>query len=147
MLKFGTAIAVVGTILFIIAIWILFGYLYFKKGNVKKGFILLAISLLLVVSGVLIGIKGEWNNAVKGLTLSNEVIQIIDSTSVEDATQEQRAKVGQSVYIKISEEDWAKYGDEIEQYYIAWQKSLNDQVDEASLKTEFKKLRQSVISK
>lgn len=147
MLKFGTAIAVVGTILFIIAIWILFGYLYFKKGNVKKGFILLAISLLLVVSGVLIGIKGEWNNAAKGLTLSNEVIQIIDSTSVEDATLEQQAKVGQSVYIKISEEDWAKYGDEIEQYYIAWQKSLNDQADEASLKTEFKKLRQSVISK
>lgn len=147
MLKFGTAIAVVGTILFIIAIWILFGYLYFKKGNVKKGFILLAISLLLVVGGVLIGIKGEWNNAAKGLTLSNEVIQIIDSTSVEDATQEQQAKVGQSVYIRISEEDWAKYGDEIGQYYIAWQKSLNDQADEASLKTEFKKLRQSVISK
>lgn len=147
MLKFGTAIAVVGTILFIIAIWSLFGYLYFKKGNVKKGFILLAISLLLVVSGILIGIKGEWNNAAKGLTLPNEVIQIIDSTSVEDATQEQQAKVGQSVYIKISEEDWAKYGDEIEQYYIAWQKSLNNQADEASLKTEFKKLRQSVISK
>lgn len=147
MLKFGTAIAVVGTILFIIAIWSLFGYLYFKKGNVKKGFILLAISLLLVVSGILIGIKGEWNNAAKGLTLPNEVIEIIDSTSVEDATQEQQAKVGQSVYIKISEEDWAKYGDEIEQYYIAWQKSLNNQADEASLKTEFKKLRQSVISK
>lgn len=147
MLKFGTAIAVVGTILFIIAIWSLFGYLYFKKGNVKKGFILLAISLLLVVGGILIGIKGEWNNAAKGLTLPNEVIQIIDSTSVEDATQEQQAKVGQSVYIKISEEDWEKYGDEIEQYYIAWQKSLNNQVDEASLKTEFKKLRQSVISK
>lgn len=147
MLKFGTAIAVVGTILFIIAIWSLFGYLYFKKGNVKKGFILLAISLLLVVSGVLIGIKGEWNNASKGLTISNEVIQIIDNTSVEDATQEQQATVGQSVYTKINEEDWAKYGDEIEQYYIAWQKSLNDQADEASLKTEFKKLRQSVISK
>lgn len=147
MLKFGTAIAVVGTILFIIAIWSLFGYLYFKKGNVKKGFILLAISLLLVVSGILIGIKGEWNNAAKGLTLPNEVIEIIDSTSVEDTTQEQQAKVGQSVYIKISEEDWAKYGDEIEQYYIAWQKSLNNQADEASLKTEFKKLRQSVISK
>ncbi|HAK42517.1 MAG TPA: hypothetical protein DCM59_07175, partial [Clostridium sp.] len=120
-------------------------YLYFKKGSVKKGFLLLIISLLLVASGVVVGIQGEWNNAAKGITLSEDVIQIIESISVEDATQEQQAKVGQSVYLKINEEDWTKYEDKIREYYVAWQKSLNDKVDKDVLKTEFENLRQKAL--
>ncbi|WP_027632752.1 hypothetical protein [Clostridium hydrogeniformans] len=145
MLTIGTGMAVIGAIGFIVAIWILFGYLYFKKGSVKKGFLLLIISLLLVASGVVVGIQGEWNNAAKGITLSEDVIQIIESISVEDATQEQQAKVGQSVYLKINEEDWTKYEDKIREYYVAWQKSLNDKVDKDVLKTEFENLRQKAL--
>lgn len=145
MLTIGTGMAVIGAIGFIVAIWILFGYLYFKKGSVKKGFLLLIISLLLVASGVVVGIQGEWNNAAKGITLSEDVIQIIESISVEDATQEQQAKVGQSVYLKINEEDWTKYEDKIREYYVAWQKSLNDKGDKDVLKTEFENLRQKAL--
>lgn len=146
MVTIGTGVAVIGALGFIVAIWILFGYLYFKKGSVKKGFLLLIISLLLVAGGVVVGIQGEWNNAAEGITLSEDVIQIIDNISVEDASQEQQAKVGQSVYLKINEEDWTKYEDKIMEYYVAWQKSLNDQVDEEMLKTEFENLRQKTLS-
>lgn len=146
MLTIGTGMAVIGTLGFIVAIWILFGYLYFKKGSVKKGFLLLLISLLLVGGGVVVGIEGAWNNAAAGIELSEDVIQIIENTSVADATQEQQAKVGQSVYLQINEEDWTKYKDKIMEHYIAWQKSLNDQADEAVLRTEFENLRQKALS-
>ena len=46
--KFGTVLAVVGTIIFIVSIWMVFGYLYFKKGSIKKGLLLLLAVLLLV---------------------------------------------------------------------------------------------------
>lgn len=146
MVTIGTGMAVIGALGFIVAIWILFGYLYFKKGSVKKGFLLLIVSLLLVVGGVAVGIQGEWNNAEKGISLSQDVIQIIDSTSVENATQEQKAKVGQSIYLKINEDEWTKYEGEIREYYIAWQKSLNDQVDDDVLKTEFENLRKKTLA-
>lgn len=146
MITIGTGMAVIGALGFIVAIWILFGYLYFKKGSVKKGFLLLLISLLLVAGGVVVGIQGAWNNVAEGIALSEDVIQIIESISVEDATQEQQAKVGQSVYMKINEEDWTKYEDKIMEHYIAWQKSLNDQADEDVLRTEFENLRQKTLS-
>lgn len=142
----GTILAVLGAVGFIAAIWMLFGYLYFKKGNLKKGFLLLFISLTLVVGGVFIGVQGAWKNDDIGLTLSDEVVNIIETTDVEDATQEQQSKVGMSVYLKINQEDWEKYEDEILSYYIVWQKSLNPNADDESLKAEFKNLREKSLS-
>lgn len=146
MVNFGTALAVIGTVGFIGSMWSLFGYLYFKKGNLKKGFLALFASLILVVVGVFVGVQGEWRNAENGMTLSKDVIQIIETTKVEEATQEEQAKVGSSVYLKINEEDWAKYNDKIMQYYMAWQKSLNDQADDETLKAEFENLRKKALS-
>ena len=65
---------------------------------------------------------------------------------MEEATPEQQSKVGMSVYLKISQEDWEKYEDEILSYYISWQKSLNPQSDDETLKTEFKNLREKSLS-
>lgn len=142
---FGTALAVIGTVVFIVAIWILFGYLYFKKGSLKKGFSLLLVSLILVAVGVVIGVQGAWNNDADGLALSNEIIEIIETKNVEDTTQEQQAKVGASVFLKINQEDWSKYEDEILSYYIAWQKSLNPQAEDDAIKAEFKSLREKAL--
>lgn len=139
--NFGTILAVIGAVGFIIAIWILFGCLYFKKRNFKTGLLLLLVSLLLVAGGVFIGVQGEWSNAAKGIPLSEEIIEIIETKSVEETTQEQQAKVGSSVFLKINEDDWAKYEDKIMSYYIAWQKSLNPQAEDEAIKIEFKNLR------
>ena len=144
--NFGTILAVIGTVGFIVAIWMLFGYLYFKKGNPKKGFLVLFLSLLLVAGGVFIGVQGAWKNADAGVALSDEVIKIIETKSVEEATPEQQSKVGMSVYLKISQEDWEKYEDEILSYYISWQKSLNPQANDETLKTEFKNFREKSLS-
>ena len=38
-----------------------------------------------------------------------------------------------------------KYEDKIREYYVAWQKSLNDKVDKDVLKTEFENLRQKAL--
>lgn len=139
--NFGTILAVIGAVGFIVAIWILFGCLYFKKRNFKTGLLLLLVSLLLVAGGVFIGVQGAWNNAAKGISLSEEIIEIIETKSVEETTQEQQAKVGSSVFLKINEDDWAKYEDKIMSYYIAWQKSLNPQAEDEAIKIEFKNLR------
>lgn len=144
--NFGTVLAVIGTVGFIVAIWMLFGYLYFKKGNPKKGFLVLFLSLLLVAGGVFIGVQGARKNADAGVALSDEVIKIIETKSVEEATPEQQSKVGMSVYLKISQEDWEKYEDEILSYYISWQKSLNPQANVETLKTEFKNFREKSLS-
>ncbi len=136
--NFGTILAVIGAVGFIVAIWILFGCLYFKKRNFKTGLLLLLVSLLLVAGGVFIGVQGAWNSASKGIALSEE---IIETKSVEETTQEQQAKVGSSVFLKIDEDDWAKYEDKIMTYYIAWQKSLNPQAEDEAIKIEFKNLR------
>lgn len=143
--NFGTILAVIGTVGFIVAIWMVFGYLYFKKGNLKTGFLLLFVSLMLVAGGIFVGVQGAWNNAENGVSLSNEVIEIIEATNVEEATQEQQSKVGMSVFLKINQEDWKEYEDEILLYYIAWQKSLNPQSDDESIKTEFKNLREKAL--
>lgn len=143
--NFGTILAVIGAVAFIVAIWILFGYLYFKKGNLKTGFMLLLVSLVLVVSGVFISVQGAWNNAANGTALSAEIIEIIETKGAEEATQEQQAKVGMSVFLKINQDDWAKYEDKIMLYYIAWQKSLNPQAEDESIKTEFKNLREKAL--
>ncbi len=145
MVTFGTVLAIIGTVGFIGAMWSLFGYLYFKKGNLKKGFLVLFASLILVASGVFIGVQGEWRNVENGMSLSEDVIQIIETINVEEATQEEQAKVGGSVYLKINEEDWTKYNEKIMQYYIAWQKSLNDQADEEALRIEFENLRKKAL--
>lgn len=137
----GKIIAIIGTVGFIVAMWILFGYLYLKRGSLKKGFSLLCVSLILVVTGVVVGIKGEWNNVEKGIALPADVIHIVETISVEEATQEEQAKVGGCVFLKVNEDDWTKYGEKVKEYYIAWQKSLNDQVDDEALKTEFENLR------
>ena len=139
--KIGTVLAVVGTIIFIVSIWMLFGYLYFKKGSIKKGL------LLLVAGGVVIGVQGAWNNAEKGISLSQEVIDIVETTSAEQATKEQQSKVGSSVFLKINEDDWKKYEDKIKDYYVAWQKSLNPQADDETIRTEFKNLREQALLK
>lgn len=139
--NFGTILAVIGAVGFIVAIWILFGCLYFKKRNFKTGLLLLLVSLLLVAGGVFIGVQGEWSSAAKGIALSEEIIEIIETKSVEETTQEQQAKVGSSVFLKINEDDWAKYEDKIMSYYIAWQKSLNPQAEDEAIKIEFKNLR------
>ncbi|HBL05454.1 MULTISPECIES: hypothetical protein [unclassified Clostridium] len=139
--NFGTILAVIGAVGFIVAIWILFGCLYFKKRNFKTGLLLLLVSLLLVAGGVFIGVQGAWNSASKGIALSEEIIEIIETKSVEETTQEQQAKVGSSVFLKIDEDDWAKYEDKIMTYYIAWQKSLNPQAEDEAIKIEFKNLR------
>ncbi|CBH22619.1 protein of unknown function [Acetoanaerobium sticklandii] len=144
--NFGTVLAVIGTVGFIVAIWMLFGYLYFKKGNPKKGFLVLFLSLLLVAGGVFIGVQGARKNADAGVALSDEVIKIIETKSVEEATPEQQSQVGMSVYLKISQEDWEKYEDEILSYYISWQKSLNPQANVETLKTEFKNFREKSLS-
>ena len=144
--NFGTILAVIGTVGFIVAIWMLFGYLYFKKGNPKKGFLVLFLSLLLVAGGVFIGVQGAWKNADAGVALSDEVIKIIETKSVEETTPEQQSQVGMSVYLKINQEDWEKYEDEILSYYISWQKSLNPQANDETLKTEFKNLREKSLS-
>lgn len=141
MASIGKIIAVIGTVGFIVAMWILFQYLYLKRGSLKKGFLLLGISLILVVIGVVVGIKGEWSNMEKGIALPADVIQIVETMSVEEATQEEQAKVGGCVYLKVNEDDWTKYGEKVKEYYIAWQKSLNDQADDEALKTEFENLR------
>lgn len=141
MASIGKIIAVIGTVGFIVAMWILFQYLYLKRGSLKKGFSLLGISLILVVIGVVVGIKGEWNNVEKGIALPADVIQIVETMSVEEATQEEQAKVGGCVYLKVNEDDWTKYGEKVKEYYIAWQKSLNDQADDEALKAEFENLR------
>lgn len=66
--KFGTGVAVVGTILFIVYVWKVMGYVYFKKGNIKKDFKMLIVSLLVVVGGIAIEIietmslEGEKND-------------------------------------------------------------------------------------
>jgi hypothetical protein len=146
MVTFGTVLAVIGTLGFIGAMWVLFGYLYFKKGSLKKGFLLLFVSLLLVAGGVFVGVQGEWNNAEKGIFLPEDVIQIVETINAEKATQEQQAKVGGCVYLKINEDDWTKYNDKIMQYYIAWQKSLNDQADDETLRIEFGNLRKKALS-
>jgi len=96
--NFGTILAVIGAVGFIVAIWILFGCLYFKKRNFKTGLLLLLVSLLLVAGGVFIGVQGAWNSASKGIALSEEIIEIIETKSVEETTQEQQAKVGSSVF-------------------------------------------------
>lgn len=145
--KIGVIVAVAGSIGFIVSMWMLFGYLYFKKGNLKKGFLLLIVSLILVSGGVIIGIKGAWNNAAKGISLSEEIIEIVETRNVDEATQEQQAKVGSSVFLKINEEDWTKYEDTIREYYIAWQKSLNPQADVENIKAEFKNLRDQALLK
>lgn len=145
--KIGVIVAVIGAVTFIVAMWMLFGYLYFKKGSLKKGFLLLFVSLLFVAGGTVLGIQGAWNNAAKGLALPEETIKIIETISVEEATQEQQAKVGGNVYLKINDEDWAKYEDKIMAYYIAWQKSLNPQADDEVLKAEFKSLREQMLLK
>ena len=139
--KIGTVLAVVGTIIFIVSIWMLFGYLYFKKGSIKKGL------LLFVAGGVVIGVQGAWNNAEKGISLSQEVIDIVETTSAEQATKEQQSKVGSSVFLKINEDDWKKYEDKIKDYYVAWQKSLNPQADDETIRTEFKNLREQALLK
>lgn len=144
--KFGTVIAVVGAIIFIVSMWMIFAYLYFKKGNLKKGFSLLLISLLLVGGGTFLGIKGAWNNEAKGISIPQNIVQIIESKTIEETTQEEQAQVGNCVYLKISQEDWSKYGDKIESYYVAWQKSLNPQAEEETIKVEFKNLREKAIS-
>ncbi|SFA95969.1 hypothetical protein [Clostridium frigidicarnis] len=141
----GNVLAVIGTVGFIGAMWILFGYLYFKKGSLKKGFLLLFASLLLVAGGVVVGVQGEWSNVEKGISLPKDVIQIVETTSVEEATQEQQAKVGGCVLLKINENDWTKYKDKIMQYYVAWQKSLNDQANDETLKIEFQNLRKKAL--
>lgn len=141
----GNILAVIGTVGFIGAMWILFGYLYFKKGSLKKGFLLLFASLLLVAGGVVVGVQGEWSNVEKGISLPKDVIQIVETTSVEKATQEQQAKVGGCVLLKINEDDWTKYKDKIMQYYVAWQKSLNDQANDETLKIEFQNLRKKAL--
>ncbi|WP_099192091.1 hypothetical protein [Tepidibacter mesophilus] len=143
--NFGTILAVIGTVVFIVAIWILFGYLYFKKGNLKTGFLLLLVSLILVAGGVFIGVQGAWNNAENGVALSEEIIEIIETKNVEEVTQEQQAKVGMSVFLKINQDDWIKYEDKIMLYYVAWQKSLNPQAEDESIKTEFKNLREKAL--
>ncbi|MGL4799889.1 MAG: hypothetical protein ACRCWY_10925 [Cellulosilyticaceae bacterium] len=145
--RIGTIIAVIGAIGFIVAMWILFGYLYFKKGSLKKGFLLLLVSLLMVAGGVYVGIQGAWVNAEKGIALSDDVIHILENIEVEDATQEQSALVGGSVYLKINEDAWTKYEEEIIAHYIAWQRSLASEADDETLKAEFRALREKTLSK
>ena len=145
MVTMGNVLAAIGTVGFIVAIWIVFGYLYFKKGSLKKGLLLLLASLLIVAGGVVVGVQGEWNNAEKGIALPEDVIQIIEMISVDKATQEQQAKVGGCVFLKINDEDWTKYENKIMQYYIAWQKSLNDQANDETLKADFENLRKQVL--
>ncbi|MHC1746777.1 MAG: hypothetical protein AB9856_00135 [Cellulosilyticaceae bacterium] len=145
MVTMGNVLAAIGTVGFIVAIWIVFGYLYFKKGSLKKGLLLLLASLLIVAGGVVVGVQGEWNNAEKGIALPQDVIQIIEMISVDKATQEQQAKVGGCVFLKINDEDWTKYENKIMQYYIAWQKSLNDQANDETLKADFENLRKQVL--
>ncbi len=144
--NFGTIIAVIGAIVFIVSIWIIFGYLYFKKGSLKKGFSLLLVSLLLVAGGTFVSIKGAWNNAADGIALPQDIVEIIETKSISEATQEEQAKVGGSVFLKINQEDWTKYESEILSYYIAWQKSLDPQANDNSIKTQFEALREKALS-
>ncbi|MEO2739484.1 hypothetical protein ABG981_14405, partial [Clostridium butyricum] len=65
----------------------------------------------------------------------------------EQATKEQQSKVGSSVFLKINEDDWKKYEDKIKDYYVAWQKSLNPQADDETIRTEFKNLREQALLK
>ena len=91
--------------------------------------------------------QGAWNNAEKGISLSQEVIDIVETTGAEQATKEEQAKVGSSVFLKINEDDWTKYEDKIKDYYVAWQKSLNPQADDETIRTEFKNLREQALLK
>ncbi len=144
--NFGTIIAVIGAIVFIVSIWIIFGYLYFKKGSLKKGFSLLLVSLLLVAGGTFVSIKGAWNNAADGIALPQDIVEIIETKSISETTQEEQAKVGGSVFLKINQEDWTKYESEILSYYIAWQKSLDPQANDESIKLQFESLREKSLS-
>lgn len=144
--NFGTIIAVIGAIVFIVSIWIIFGYLYFKKGSLKKGFSLLLVSLLLVAGGTFVSIKGAWNNAADGIALPQDIVEIIETKSISETTQEEQAKVGGSVFLKINQEDWTKYESSILSYYIAWQKSLDPQANDDSIKTQFEALREKALS-
>lgn len=144
--NFGTIVAVIGAIVFIVSIWIIFGYLYFKKGSLKKGFSLLLVSLLLVAGGTFVSIKGAWNNAADGIALPQDIVEIIETKNISDTTQEEQAKVGGSVFLKINQEDWTKYESSILSYYIAWQKSLDPQANDNSIKTQFEALREKALS-
>lgn len=143
--NFGTIVAVIGAIIFIVSIWIIFGYLYFKKGSLKKGFTLLLVSLLLVSGGTFVAIKGAWNNAANGISLPQDIIEIIETKDISQSTQEDQAKVGGSVFLKINQEDWTKYESEILSYYIAWQKSLDPQANDESIKAQFETLREKSL--
>lgn len=143
--NFGTIVAVIGAIIFIVSIWIIFGYIYFKKGSLKKGFTLLLVSLLLVSGGTFVAIKGAWNNASDGISLPQDIIEIIETKDISETTQEEQAKVGSSVFLKINQEDWTKYESEILSYYIAWQKSLDPQANDESIKSQFETLREKSL--
>lgn len=142
----GTILAIAGALLFIVSMWMLFGYLYFKKGNLKRGFLLLLVSLIVLAGGIFISIKVAWNNAAEGMAIPQEVIEIIENHNAADATQEEQAKVGNTIFLKINQGDWDKYSDKILSFYTAWQKSLNPQADEATIKADFEKLREKSLS-
>lgn len=143
--NFGTIVAVIGAIVFIVSIWIIFGYLYFKKGNLKKGFTLLLVSLILVAGGTFAAIQGAWNNAEDGIALPQDIVKIIETKNISETTQEEQAKVGSSVFLKINQEDWTKYEAEILSYYIAWQKSLDPQASDETIKAQFESLREKSL--
>ncbi|MEG0235864.1 MAG: hypothetical protein RR523_06370 [Cetobacterium sp.] len=139
--KFGTGIAVVGTILFIVYVWKVMGYVYFKKGNIKKDFKMLIVSLLVVAGGIAVGVYGARNQRAP---LSKRAVEIIETMSLEETTTEQKAEVAANAYLKINDEDWAKYGDKVKEYYIAWQKVGRSRVDEKTIETEFENLRKKL---
>lgn len=139
--KFGTGIAVVGTILFIVYIWKVMGYVYFKKGNIKKDFKMLIVSLLVVVGGITVGVYGARNQRAP---LSKRAVEIIETMSLEETTTEQKAEVAANAYLKINDEDWAKYGDKVKEYYIAWQKVGRSREDEKTIEMEFENVRKKL---
>ena len=102
---------------------------------------MLIVSLLVVVGGIAVGVYGARNQRVP---LSKRAVEIIETMSLEETTTEQKAEVAANVYLKINDEDWTKYGDNVKEYYVAWQKVGRSRVDEKTIETEFENLRKKL---
>lgn len=128
----------------IVSVFLCFNYIYFKKGNIKKSLLLLIVSLVLVASGIGLGIFSEINKPPYEYELSNENKAILETKSYEDATSIERQNIISQSFMPLSNESRAKYGDKFKEFYVKYYSDLRG-LDENTISAEYDNILDSKL--
>lgn len=129
-------IVVPSVILFIVSAFLCFNYLYFRKGNIKRAFLLFLVSIVLIVGSTGLGILAEINKPPFVYPISENAKAVLETKSFEQATEEERLEIMNLGFLPISDQDKETYGNKIKAFYVTYHSQLRN-VDESTISAEY----------